>query len=114
MAQAFTEKGILVHSDNWNGKTSDDAKREMTEFAEKHGFGEGAITYRLRDWGISRQRFWGAPIPIIYCDDCGEVPVPYDQLPVELPESAPFTGVGESPLAKVPEFVNVDLPEVRK
>ncbi len=111
LEQAFTEKGILVHSDYWNGKTSDDAKCEMTEYAEKHCFGEGAITYRLRDWGISRQRFWGAPIPIIYCDACGEVPVPYDQLPVKLPESAPFTGVGESPLAKVPEFVNTVCPK---
>lgn len=112
--KAFTEKGILVHSDDWNGKSSEEAKREMTEFAEKHGFGESAITYRLRDWGISRQRFWGAPIPIVYCDDCGEVPVPYDQLPVELPESAPFTGVGESPLAKAPEFVNTTCPQCEK
>ncbi len=114
LEQAFTEKGVLVHSDFWNGKTSEDAKKEMTEFAEKQGFGEGAITYRLRDWGISRQRFWGAPIPIIYCDSCGEVPVPYDQLPVELPESAPFTGVGESPLARVPEFVNTVCPKCEK
>jgi leucyl-tRNA synthetase len=114
LEQAFTEKGILVHSDYWNGKTSENAKKEMTEYAEKHCFGEGAITYRLRDWGISRQRFWGAPIPIIYCETCGEVPVPYDQLPVELPESAPFTGVGESPLARVPDFVNTVCPKCEK
>ncbi|MCV5824213.1 class I tRNA ligase family protein, partial [Escherichia coli] len=65
----------------------------------------------LRDWGISRQRFWGAPIPIVYCDDCGTVPVPLDQLPVELPAEAPITGTGESPLAKVPEFVNASCPK---
>jgi leucyl-tRNA synthetase len=109
--QAYTIEGILVHSDFWNGKKSVDAKREMAEYAEKHGFGEAATTYRLRDWGISRQRFWGAPIPIIYCEKCGTVPVPYENLPVELPESAPFTGVGESPLAKVPEFVNTVCPK---
>ena len=73
----------------------------------------GAITYRLRDWGISRQRFWGAPIPIVYCDECGMVPVPEDQLPVKLPEHADFTGAGESPLAGVAEFVNTTCPEVR-
>ncbi len=108
--QAFTQKGILVHSDFWNGKKSKDAIKEMTRYAETHGFGESATTYRLRDWGISRQRFWGSPIPIVYCNSCGTVPVEFEDLPVELPESAPFTGVGESPLAKVPEFVNVECP----
>lgn len=111
LEQAFTEKGILVHSDFWNGKKSQDAIKEMTHHAETHGFGESATTYRLRDWGISRQRFWGSPIPIIYCERCGTVPVPLKSLPVELPESAPFTGVGESPLAKVPEFVNTNCPK---
>ncbi|MEZ5425795.1 MAG: leucine--tRNA ligase [Pyrinomonadaceae bacterium] len=111
LEEAFTEEGILVHSDYWNGKKSRDAKREMAQFAEKHDFGDSAVTYRLRDWGISRQRFWGAPIPIIYCETCGAVPVPFEELPVELPESAPFTGVGESPLAKVPDFVNAPCPQ---
>jgi leucyl-tRNA synthetase len=109
--EAFTEYGIVVNSDSWNGKTSEDAKNEMAKFAEENGFGEPAVTYRLHDWGISRQKFWGAPIPIVYCETCGTVPVPYNQLPVELPESAPFTGVGESPLAKVPEFVNTSCPK---
>ncbi len=109
--EAITDYGILINSGKWNGKTSEDAKREMTRFAEEKGFGKSATTYRLRDWGISRQRFWGAPIPIIYCEKCGTVPVPYEQLPVQLPESAPFTGVGESPLAKVPEFVNTNCPQ---
>ena len=111
LEDAFTEYGVLVHSDYWNGKTSDQAKKEMAEYAEKHGFGEAATTYRLRDWGISRQRFWGAPIPIVYCDGCGTVPVNFDDLPVELPETADFSGAGESPLARVPEFVNTTCPK---
>ncbi len=111
LKEAFTEKGVLVNSDSWNGKTSTEAIKVMTKFAEGEGFGEGSTTYRLRDWGISRQRFWGSPIPIIYCDSCGVVPVSFGDLPVELPESAPFTGVGESPLAKVPEFVNMTCPK---
>jgi leucyl-tRNA synthetase len=106
----FTDYGVLINSGEWSGKTSEDAVREMSKFAEENNFGEATVTYRIRDWGISRQRFWGAPIPIVYCDDCGTVPVPFEDLPVELPESAPFTGVGESPLAKVPEFVNTKCP----
>ncbi len=109
--EAMTDYGIVVNSGEWSGKSSADAKKKMTKFAEENGFGEAATTYRLRDWGISRQRFWGAPIPIIYCETCGTVPVPYKNLPVELPESAPFTGVGESPLAKVPDFVNTVCPK---
>ena len=110
MPHAFTEYGIVVNSGDWGGKLSADASREMAAFAETNGFGGGAITYRLRDWGISRQRFWGAPIPIVYCDECGTVPVPEDQLPVKLPEHAAFTGTGESPLAGVAEFVNTTCP----
>jgi leucyl-tRNA synthetase len=110
LEKAFTDYGVMVHSGDWNGKRTEDAKREMAEYAERHGFGETATTYRLRDWGISRQRFWGTPIPIIYCETCGVVPEKYENLPVELPESAPFTGVGESPLAKVEEFVNTNCP----
>ncbi|HQU93118.1 MAG TPA: leucine--tRNA ligase, partial [Pyrinomonadaceae bacterium] len=97
----FVGYGVLVHSDFWNGKSSDDAKAEMTVYAESHGFGEAATTYRLRDWGISRQRLWGSPIPIIYCDGCGVVAEKYENLPVVLPDDAPITGTGESPLAKV-------------
>ncbi len=110
LEQAFTEYGVLVHSDYWNGKTSDAAKKEMTDYAVKHGFGEAATTYRLRDWGISRQRFWGSPIPIVYCDVCGVVPEKQENLPVLLPENVTITGAGESPLAKVPEFVNTVCP----
>jgi leucyl-tRNA synthetase len=111
MKEAFTDYGILVNSGDWSGQLSDDAKREMSEFAETHGFGERAVTYRLRDWGVSRQRFWGAPIPVIYCDACGVVPVPESDLPVVLPERAEFTGAGQSPLAGVPEFVNTTCPK---
>ena len=108
--RAFTDYGILVNSAEWSGRTSEQALKDMTAFAETNGFGEAAVTYKIRDWGISRQRFWGSPIPIVYCDECGVVPEKYENLPVELPESAPFTGTGESPLAKVPEFVNTTCP----
>lgn len=111
LEEAFTDYGVLVHSDYWNGRTSEEAKIEMTEYAVKHGFGEAATTYRLRDWGISRQRFWGSPIPIVYCDACGTVPEKYENLPVRLPESAPITGTGESPLAKVPGFYKTTCPK---
>lgn len=111
LEQAMPAYGVLVHSDYWNGKTSEQAIEEMTDWAEKHGFGEGAVTYRLRDWGISRQRFWGSPIPIVYCDGCGIVPEKYENLPVRLPDDILITGTGESPLAKVPEFVNTSCPK---
>jgi len=110
MRVAFTDYGVLINSGEWGGKLSEVAIGEMTAFAEKNGFGEGAVTYRIRDWGVSRQRFWGAPVPVIYCDKCGMVPVPYEQLPVVLPHSADFTGTGESPLAGVAEFVNTECP----
>jgi len=100
----------MINSGEWDGRTTEAAKKEMAEYARVHGFGEPATTYRLRDWGISRQRFWGAPIPIIYCDSCGIVPEKFENLPVELPETAPFTGAGESPLARVPEFYETTCP----
>jgi len=111
MTHAFVDYGVLINSANWGGKLSELAIAEMTRHAEEKGFGAGAVTYRIRDWGISRQRFWGAPVPIVYCEKCGTVPVPYDQLPVVLPQTADFTGVGESPLAGVPEFVNTQCPQ---
>ncbi len=111
LKEAFVEYGVMVNSGEWNGTTTEEAKEKMAAFAEKHRFGEAATTYRLRDWGISRQRFWGAPIPIVYCDKCGTVPVNFDDLPVELPQTADFSGAGESPLAKVPEFVNTTCPK---
>ncbi len=102
--------GVMINSGEWTGKKSEDAKKEMAEFAKANGFGEPAVTYRLRDWGVSRQRFWGSPIPIIYCEKCGVVPEKYENLPVRLPENAPLTGTGESPLAKVPEFYETTCP----
>ena len=111
MPHAFTDYGILVNSGEWSGKLSVDAVREMARYAEENNFGEAAVTYRLRDWGVSRQRFWGAPIPIIYCDSCGTVPVPEKDLPVRLPERVELTGTGQSPLATVPEFVNTSCPK---
>ena len=114
MHQAFTEYGVLINSGEWGGKLSEVAIREMTRYAEQHKFGGGAVTYRLRDWGVSRQRFWGAPVPIINCEHCGAVAVPYEDLPVVLPETANFTGSGQSPLAGVPEFVNTTCPKCKR
>src|SRR5882724_10072023 len=111
MKTAFTEDGVLVNSGEWSGKLSHDAMREMADYAEAKKFGGGAVTYRIRDWGISRQRFWGAPIPVVYCEDCGMVPVPEKDLPVMLPDKAEFTGTGESPLKSVAEFVNTTCPK---
>ncbi len=114
MNRAETGYGLLVHSGEWSGKLSNDAMQEMAQHAEKEGFGGGAVTYRLRDWGISRQRFWGAPIPIIYCEEHGAAPVPETDLPVRLPERADFTGTGQSPLANVREFVDTTCPTCGK
>ncbi len=86
------------------------ALTRMGEWVESQGIGARTVQFRLKDWGISRQRYWGTPIPMIYCEKCGIVPVPYDQLPVELPKVTSFTGRGDSPLAQVPEFVNVACP----
>lgn len=110
MQHAFTDYGILVNSGNWSGKLSNDAIIEMARHAEEGGFGKAAVTYRIRDWGVSRQRFWGAPVPIIYCEKCGMVAVPEKDLPVRLPDRAEFTGSGESPLAGVAGFVNTTCP----
>ncbi len=111
MKHAFTEDGVLVNSGEWSGMLSQSAMREMADYAAAKKFGGGAVTYRIRDWGISRQRFWGAPIPVVYCDDCGMVPVPEKDLPVMLPDKAEFTGTGESPLKTVAEFVNTTCPK---
>ncbi len=111
MKFAFTEYGVLVNSGEWSGKLSTEAMREMAAYASEKNFGGPAVTYRIRDWGISRQRFWGAPIPVLYCNDCGMVPVPEKDLPVMLPEQATFTGTGESPLKNVPEFLNASCPK---
>jgi len=108
--QAFTADGILHGSGPYSGLGSAEARARMTSDAEAGGFGEPAVTYRLKDWGVSRQRYWGTPIPIVHCEACGVVGVPDAELPVLLPDQAPLTGAGESPLARIPEFVNVSCP----
>ena len=111
LKEAFTEYGRAVDSGPYTGLTSEEAIEKMSAHAKAKGFGERETSYRLKDWGISRQRYWGTPIPIIYCPKCGIVPVPDDQLPVRLPENVTLTGTGESPLAGVPEFVNTRCPK---
>jgi leucyl-tRNA synthetase len=101
---------VTVNTGPWSGLSSKEANRQMTEYAEAHGFGRGTVTYKLRDWGLSRQRYWGTPIPMVHCPSCGIVPVPEVQLPVTLPPTAPFTGESGSPLEHVPEFVNTTCP----
>ena len=111
MQAAFVEDGVTENSGEFSGLPSAEARRRMCAKAERDGFGKAAVTYRLKDWGISRQRYWGTPIPIIYCPSCGLVPVPEDQLPVLLPIGITITGTGKSPLENVPEFVNVACPK---
>jgi len=110
MKEAFVEDGIVENSAPWSGLPSHEARRQMSAFAERQGFGKAAVTFRIKDWGISRQRYWGTPIPVIHCPACGVVPVPEEQLPVILPERIEITGTGRSPLENVPEFVNVACP----
>jgi leucyl-tRNA synthetase len=111
MKEAFCDYGVVENSGEWSGLPSEDARRRMALYAEEKGFGKSAITYRIKDWGISRQRYWGTPIPMIHCPQCGLVPVPENQLPVVLPESIEITGTGRSPLEGVPGFVNVKCPK---
>jgi leucyl-tRNA synthetase len=109
--EPFTDYGVLVGSGEYDGLTSQEAQIRIADAAQKRGIGERTVQYRLKDWGISRQRYWGTPIPMIYCERDGIVPVPDDQLPVLLPRITEFTGRGDSPLAHVPEFVEVVCPK---
>ncbi len=111
MSEPFAEYGKLVDSGPYTGLTSDQAIEKMAADAKAKGFGEAQTTYRLKDWGISRQRYWGTPIPVVYCEKDGIVPVPDDQLPVVLPLDIKLTGQGQSPLALSPEFVNTTCPK---
>ncbi len=109
-ALPFTDDGILVNSPGFDGLTSEQARREIISTLVKKNCGEHKTNYRLRDWLVSRQRYWGAPIPVIHCDKCGIVPVPYEDLPVKLPFDVEFAPDGESPLAKHSGFMNVTCP----
>ena len=111
MHESLPDEGVLANSGPYDGLSSADGRRRLTAEAAARGIGEGTVQYRLKDWGISRQRYWGTPIPMIHCPQCGVVPVSDDQLPVVLPKVAQFTGRGDSPLATIPEFVNVACPK---
>jgi leucyl-tRNA synthetase len=110
LREATTNYGRLINSGEWNGQEAPAVITKMIADAERRAIGKGEIQYRLKDWGISRQRYWGTPIPVVHCEKDGVVPVPYGDLPVELPQIATFTGRGDSPLAQVPEWVNVKCP----
>jgi len=114
LQEAYTESGILTNSGDFNNINNEEAKIKIAEHLEKNALGLRTITYRLRDWLISRQRYWGTPIPIIYCVDCGTLPVPEKDLPVILPPDAEFKPTGESPLKYHPEFINCKCPNCGK
>ncbi len=109
--QVFEGYGKVVDSGPFSGLPSGQAVEAMNRFAQEKGFGRGSVVYRLRDWGISRQRYWGTPIPVVHCPACGVVGVPYDQLPVEIPPDVPLTGTEGSPLEKVESFVRTTCPK---
>ncbi|MEA5508757.1 leucine--tRNA ligase [Crocosphaera sp. UHCC 0190] len=110
LREAYTEPGIMVNSGEFDGMKSTEGKNAIIEYAEKHGYGKARIQYRLRDWLISRQRYWGCPIPVVHCPSCGSIAVPDANLPVKLPENVEFTGRGASPLAKLEDWINVPCP----
>lgn len=110
LEEAFLDEGIQVNSAQFDGIPSADGKKQIADYVESHGCGKRTVAYRIRDWLISRQRYWGTPIPIIYCKNCGTVPVPANELPVLLPEVAEFDPTGESPLERHEEFSNVACP----
>ncbi|MEW5895330.1 MAG: leucine--tRNA ligase [Candidatus Omnitrophota bacterium] len=110
MTEAYVESGELVNSHQFNGMPNEEAKKNIAGWMENNGIGKVTAHWRLRDWLISRQRYWGTPIPMIYCDHCGLVPVPENQLPVKLPEKIKITGEGGSPLEQCEAFVNVSCP----
>jgi leucyl-tRNA synthetase len=110
LQEAYTEPGTMVNSAQFDGLNSIEGKTAIIEYATEKGYGKARIQYRLRDWLISRQRYWGCPIPVIHCPSCGTVPVPEKDLPVTLPEDVEFSGRGASPLAKLENWVNVPCP----
>jgi leucyl-tRNA synthetase len=111
MSAAYTEEGVMANSGMFDGLRSSEAKERIADYLEKEGVGKKTVNFRLRDWGVSRQRYWGNPIPMIYCDLCGVVPVPERDLPVVLPKDVKFTGEGGNPLAQVGSFVTTTCPQ---
>ncbi len=114
LQNAYVELGTMVSSGQFDGMGSEEAKGAIVKLLESQKAGRSKVTYKLRDWGVSRQRYWGAPIPIVYCPDCGAVPEKVENLPVKLPLDVEFTGEGGSPLAKIDSFVNAACPKCGK
>ncbi|MFA5352933.1 MAG: leucine--tRNA ligase [Thermodesulfovibrionales bacterium] len=110
LTEAFEDEGVLVNSEQFSGVRSGEAKAQIAAYIEEKGLGTRTVNYRIRDWGISRQRYWGTPIPVIYCESCGIVPVPEKDLPVILPEDVTFSGKGGSPLKESESFIHVSCP----
>jgi len=113
-SRAYEGEGVLIDSGQFSGLQSEEARLKIAQFIEASGLGKRATNYKLRDWGISRQRYWGTPIPIVYCETCGIVPVPEDELPVILPKDIIPTGKGVTPLSEVRDFVNTRCPRCRR
>jgi leucyl-tRNA synthetase len=111
LSEAYVDEGVMVHSGPFTGLTNNNGKEKIAAYLEEKGWGKKTLRYRLRDWGVSRQRYWGTPIPIIYCEKCGVVPVPESELPVTLPKDVPFTGKGGSPLLESRYFNEVACPK---
>jgi len=111
LTEAYLSDGFMVNSGIYDGLSNIEAKEKIADYIEKEKYGKRSVNYKMRDWLISRQRYWGTPIPIIYCDNCGTVPVPEENLPVLLPENAEFLPTGESPLATSIDFVNTSCPK---
>ena len=114
LKEAYEAPGVMINSAQFDGTSSVEGKEKVIQYFKEKGFGDKKINYKLRDWLISRQRYWGAPIPIVYCDECGEVAVPEEELPILLPEKVDFKGKGTSPLTTAPEFVNTICPKCGK
>lgn len=111
LKQAYTETGTMINSSEFDELNSLEAKEKIADLIENKKLGKRTVNYRLKDWGVSRQRYWGCPIPVIYCEDCGIVAVPEEDLPVLLPDNVKFSNIGDDPLKKIPSFINVKCPK---